>query len=111
MVVREPVAEGLHQLLRKIPVAGSPIGLGFLPAAPATDERDALPERLVVSRFATDRLTAAVSPLKAFEYLSMERPVVATDLPELESTWSAPDSPWPEADEVVAAVRSAVGSA
>lgn len=33
--------------------------------------------------FAIDRLTAAVSPLKAFEYLSMERPVVATDLAEL----------------------------
>lgn len=34
--------------------------------------------------FVRTRLTAAVSPLKAFEYLAMQRPVVATRLPELE---------------------------
>ena len=33
--------------------------------------------------FVTSRLSAAVSPLKAFEYLAMQRPVVSTPLPEL----------------------------
>ena len=33
--------------------------------------------------FVTGRLSAAVSPLKAFEYLAMARPVVSTPLPEL----------------------------
>ena len=34
--------------------------------------------------FAPGRLSAAVSPLKVFEYLAMARPVVSTRLPELE---------------------------
>jgi glycosyltransferase involved in cell wall biosynthesis len=34
--------------------------------------------------FAPGRLSAAVSPLKVFEYLAMERPVVSTRLPDLE---------------------------
>ncbi|MDG2305223.1 MAG: glycosyltransferase [Candidatus Binatia bacterium] len=34
--------------------------------------------------FAPSRLSAAVSPLKVFEYLAMERPVVSTRLPDLE---------------------------
>lgn len=34
--------------------------------------------------FASSRLSAAVSPLKAFEYLAMERPVVSTPLPEID---------------------------
>jgi glycosyltransferase involved in cell wall biosynthesis len=33
--------------------------------------------------FVESRLSAAVSPLKVYEYLAMERPVVATSLPEL----------------------------
>jgi len=35
--------------------------------------------------FTASRLTAAVSPLKVFESLAMERPVVSTPMPELES--------------------------
>ncbi len=34
--------------------------------------------------FTTDRLAAAVSPLKVFEYLAAGRPVVSTPLPEIE---------------------------
>ncbi|MFM7735647.1 MAG: glycosyltransferase [Alphaproteobacteria bacterium] len=34
--------------------------------------------------FATNRLTAAVSPLKAWEYLAMRRPVVSTPMPDLD---------------------------
>ena len=71
-----------------------PAGSRRLPIAPNIAILGPRPQREVAAYlraadvaivpFTTGRLTAAVSPLKAFEYLAMQRPVVATPLPELE---------------------------
>lgn len=67
---------------RRLPRAGNILAHGAVP-------REAIPGILAASDvclipFEPGRLTAAVSPLKVFEYLAMERPVVATALPDLE---------------------------
>jgi O-antigen biosynthesis protein len=67
---------------RRLPASSNVFALGPRP------QRD-VPAYLAASDvaivpFVTNRLSAAVSPLKAFEYLAMARPVVSTPLPELD---------------------------
>ena len=71
-----------HPASRRLPSASNVVALGPRP------QRD-LPAYLAAADvaivpFVTNRLSAAVSPLKAFEYLAMARPVVSTPLPELD---------------------------
>lgn len=71
-----------------------PAGDRRLPSAPNVFAAGPKPQREVpawlaafdvaIVPFATSRLTAAVSPLKAWEYLAMHRPVVSTPMPDLE---------------------------
>ena len=88
------IAAVAHALPRATFNLIGPAGTRRLPSAPniallgARAQRD-VPAYLQASDvaivpFASGRLSAAVSPLKAFEYLAMERPVVATPLPELD---------------------------
>lgn len=84
---------------RRLPDAAfnliGPAGSRRLPAVENVFALGAKPQREVpaylhaadvaIVPFATSRLSAAVSPLKAFEYLAMAKPVVATPLPELAS--------------------------
>ena len=55
--------------------------------------------------FEPSRLSDAVSPLKVFEYLAMQRPVVATRMPELDGLPGVTTATEPE--EFARAVRSA----
>jgi glycosyltransferase involved in cell wall biosynthesis len=66
---------------RRLPVEPNVLHLGAKPQHEVPAYLQAADVAIVP--FASDRLSAAVSPLKAFEYLAMERPVVATPLPEL----------------------------
>jgi glycosyltransferase involved in cell wall biosynthesis len=88
------IAAVAHALPRAAFNLIGPAGTRRLPSAPniailgARAQRD-VPAYLqaadvAIVPFASGRLSAAVSPLKAFEYLAMERPVVATPLPELD---------------------------
>jgi glycosyltransferase involved in cell wall biosynthesis len=88
----------VERVARALPAARfnliGPAGSRRLPAAPnlailGMRAQSDLPAYLAsadvaIVPFATGRLTAAVSPLKAFEYLAMAVPVVATPLPELD---------------------------
>lgn len=70
--------------------------------------RDRIPSMLAAADvaivpFTPSRLTAAVSPLKVFEYLAMERPVVSTALPDLEGVPGVTIAP--DAESFVAEVQ------
>lgn len=67
---------------RRLPTCGNVFPLGPRPQRDVPAYLAAADVAIVP--FVVDRLSAAVSPLKAFEYLAMERPVVSTPLPELE---------------------------
>ncbi len=67
---------------RRLPVAANIAALGPKPQFEVPAYLRAIDVAIVP--FAPGRLTAAVSPLKAFEYLAMHKPVVATPLPDLE---------------------------
>jgi glycosyltransferase involved in cell wall biosynthesis len=89
--------ELVAQAARALPAATfnliGPAGSRRIPSAPNLAALGARPQRdvpgylagadVAIVPFTTDRLSAAVSPLKAFEYLAMARPVVTTPLPEL----------------------------
>jgi glycosyltransferase involved in cell wall biosynthesis len=66
---------------RRLPAAGNVVALGPRPQREVPAYLAAADVAIVP--FVTSRLSAAVSPLKAFEYLAMARPVVSTPLPEL----------------------------
>lgn len=66
---------------RRLPAAGNVVALGPRPQREVPAYLAAADVAIVP--FVTSRLSAAVSPLKAFEYLAMGRPVVSTPLPEL----------------------------
>ena len=66
---------------RRLPAADNVVALGPRPQRDVPAYLAAADVAIVP--FVTSRLSAAVSPLKAFEYLAMRRPVVSTPLPEL----------------------------
>lgn len=87
----------VERVARLLPTAAfdlvGPAGDRRLPSAPNVHALGPKPQRQVpdylaavdvaIVPFASNRLTAAVSPLKAWEYLAMGRPVVSTPMPDL----------------------------
>jgi len=67
---------------RRLPRAPNVHALGPKPQAEVPAWLQAVDVAIIP--FATNRLTAAVSPLKAWEYLAMHRPVVSTPMPDLD---------------------------
>lgn len=94
-----------------------PAGSRSLPSGPnlhahGAVARDRIPAMLAAADvtivpFVPSRLTAAVSPLKVFEYLAMERPVVSTALPDLEGVPGVTIAP--DAERFVREVQGATG--
>lgn len=71
-----------HPGSRRLPTASNVVALGPRPQRDVPAYLAAADVAIVP--FVTNRLSAAVSPLKAFEYLAMARPVVSTPLPEID---------------------------
>jgi glycosyltransferase involved in cell wall biosynthesis len=67
---------------RSLPTAPNVFALGPRPQIEVPGYLAAVDVAIVP--FAPGRLTAAVSPLKAWEYLAMNRPVVSTPMPDLD---------------------------
>lgn len=92
---------------RRLPASSNVFALGPRPQRDVPAYLTAADVAIVP--FVTNRLSAAVSPLKAFEYLAMARPVVSTPLPELEGipgVTIAPDAA-AFASAIAAAARAA----
>lgn len=92
-----------------------PPGTRALPEAPNVHVHGARPRAeipgflaaadVAIVPFVASRLSAAVSPLKVFEYLAMDRPVVSTELPDLRAVPGVTLAP--DAASFVAAVERA----